>query len=102
MLDGRDPSVVGYEKGNFVGPTVISLNLQKRLHDTENEPDAALAVGDDGKLVLTSPLSVVNRAYVEELFGPVLFCVHVNTLDEAIAFINNSHYGNGCAIFTQR
>ena len=88
--------------GNFVGPTIISLNLQKRLHGIQSDSNAAVAVGDDGKLVSTSPLSVVNRAYVEELFGPVLFCVHVNTLDEAIAFINNSHYGNGCAIFTQR
>lgn len=49
-----------------------------------------------------SPLKVENRAYLEELFGPVLFCIHVNTLDEAIALTNNSKYGNGCAIFTQR
>ena len=33
---------------------------------------------------------VTNRAYVEEIFGPVLFCVKVATLDDAIAFTNAS------------
>lgn len=42
-----------------------------------------------------------NRAYTEEIFGPVLVCLSVDTLEEAIQFTNNSKYGNGCAIFTQ-
>jgi malonate-semialdehyde dehydrogenase (acetylating)/methylmalonate-semialdehyde dehydrogenase len=40
-------------------------------------------------------------AYKEEIFGPVMCCVTVNTLDEAIDFINNNAYGNGTAIFTR-
>lgn len=35
-----------------------------------------------------------------EIFGPVLLCVKVSTLADAIAFTNASMYGNGCAIFT--
>lgn len=71
LLDGRGVKVPGCEKGNFVGPSVL--------------------FGVDGK----------NRAYTEEIFGPVLVCLAVDTLEEAIAFTNASKYGNGCAIFTQ-
>lgn len=38
--------------------------------------------------------------YKEEIFGPVLVCLNVQTLDEAIELINANEYGNGTAIFT--
>ena len=38
--------------------------------------------------------------YREEIFGPVLVCLNVDTLDEAIELINDNEYGNGTAIFT--
>jgi malonate-semialdehyde dehydrogenase (acetylating)/methylmalonate-semialdehyde dehydrogenase len=75
LLDGRGVNVKKYEKGTFVGPTVLHAK------------DHVKAAG--------------NRAYLEEIFGPVIFCVSVPTLEDAIAFTNNSQYGNGCAIFTQ-
>jgi malonate-semialdehyde dehydrogenase (acetylating)/methylmalonate-semialdehyde dehydrogenase len=71
LLDGRGVVVPGYEKGNFVGPTIV--------HGVDKN----------------------NRAYTNEIFGPVLVSLAVNTLEEAIAFTNASPYGNGCAIFTQ-
>ena len=72
LLDGRNCKVpAGFEKGNFVGPSIL--------------------YGVDEK----------NRAYTEEIFGPVLVCLSVDTLEDAIAFTNRSKYGNGCAIFTQ-
>lgn len=40
------------------------------------------------------------RCYTEEIFGPVLSCVFVDTLDEAINIINKNPYGNGTAVFT--
>lgn len=40
------------------------------------------------------------RCYREEIFGPVLLCIQVDTLDEAIQLINQNPYGNGTAIFT--
>ncbi|QDI67345.1 methylmalonate-semialdehyde dehydrogenase (CoA acylating) [Streptomyces calvus] len=39
-------------------------------------------------------------AYRQELFGPVLAVVRVDTLDEAIDLINANPYGNGTALFT--
>jgi len=40
------------------------------------------------------------KCYKEEIFGPVLIVLNVDTLDEAIALINRNPYGNGTAIFT--
>lgn len=37
----------------------------------------------------------------EEVFGPVLSVVEVDTLADAIAFVNGSRYGNGTSIFTE-
>ena len=41
------------------------------------------------------------RCYTEEIFGPVLVCVNVRTVDDAIDLINANEYGNGVAIFTR-
>jgi len=40
------------------------------------------------------------KCYTEEIFGPVLVCLNVDTLDDAIKMINSNPYGNGTAIFT--
>jgi malonate-semialdehyde dehydrogenase (acetylating)/methylmalonate-semialdehyde dehydrogenase len=70
-LDGRKPTVPGYEKGNFVGPTVFS----------GVKPGMTI--------------------YDQEIFGPVLCVAGADTIDEAIALINANENGNGTAIFTQ-
>ena len=70
-LDGRNPVVAGYEKGNFVGPTVFS----------GVKPGMSI--------------------YEQEVFGPVLCLSAAADIDEAIAFINDNPNGNGTAIFTQ-
>jgi len=41
------------------------------------------------------------KCYTEEIFGPVLVCLNVETIDEAIDLINANEYGNGTAIFTR-
>jgi malonate-semialdehyde dehydrogenase (acetylating)/methylmalonate-semialdehyde dehydrogenase len=37
----------------------------------------------------------------EEVFGPVLTVIQVGSLDEAIALVNSSRFGNGTSIFTE-
>jgi malonate-semialdehyde dehydrogenase (acetylating)/methylmalonate-semialdehyde dehydrogenase len=69
-LDGRNISVDGYPDGNFVGPTIF----------TDVKPEM--------------------RIYSEEIFGPVMCVVCVDTLDDAIDFINANPNGNGTSIFT--
>jgi len=70
-LDGRNIKVAGYEKGNFIGPTIFSG--------------------------VTPEMSI----YTTEIFGPVMVIVGVNTLDEAIKLVNDNPFGNGTGIFTQ-
>ena len=70
VVDGRGLKVEGHEDGFFTGPSLLD-------HVT-TEMDA----------------------YKEELFGPVLAVVRVDTLDEAIGVINANPYGNGTALFT--
>jgi malonate-semialdehyde dehydrogenase (acetylating)/methylmalonate-semialdehyde dehydrogenase len=70
-LDGRSIKVAGYEKGNFIGPTIFS----------GVKPHMSI--------------------YTTEIFGPVMVIVGVDTLDAAIELINKNPYGNGTGIFTQ-
>jgi malonate-semialdehyde dehydrogenase (acetylating)/methylmalonate-semialdehyde dehydrogenase len=69
-VDGRDLVIAGMEKGFFVGPTVIDN--------------------------VTTEMDV----YRQEIFGPVLSVLRVETVDDAIAMVNANPYGNGTAIFT--
>ncbi|OAA32555.1 methylmalonate semialdehyde dehydrogenase [Moelleriella libera RCEF 2490] len=71
LLDGRTYKNDKYPNGNFVGPTIIA-NVT---------PDMT--------------------CYKEEIFGPVLVCLNVETIDDAIELINKNEYGNGVAIFTR-
>ena len=57
--------------GNFVGPTILN-NVTPEM-----------------------------RVAREEIFGPVLSVMHVDTLDEAIAIVNRDPRGNGTSIFTE-
>lgn len=41
------------------------------------------------------------KCYTEEIFGPVLVCLNVDTIEDAINLINANEYGNGVAIFTR-
>src|SRR6266850_2294016 len=41
------------------------------------------------------------EVYKNEIFGPVLVVLRVNSLEEAIALVNSNPYANGTAIFTE-
>ena len=70
VIDGRDLVVKDHENGFFVGPTIIDK------------------------------VSREMSAYTEEIFGPVLVVLRVDSLEEAIEVVNANPYGNGTAIFT--
>ena len=46
------------------------------------------------------PFKPKMKCYTEEIFGPVLVSMSVDTLNDAIKVINENPYGNGTAIFT--
>ena len=70
LMDGRDIVVRGYERGNFLRPTVL----------------------DD-----VVPGGIIART---EIFGPVLGLIHAETVEEAIALVNSGEYGNMACLFT--
>ena len=70
IVDGRQAVVSGFERGNFIRPTVLD-NLNP-----------------NGEIIRT------------EIFGPVLGLVHMKTIDEAIGFVNSGAYGNMACVFT--
>jgi len=71
VVDGRNPEVAGYANGYFVGGTLID-NVTAEMN-----------------------------SYKEEIFGPVLQVVRVNTMQEAMQLIDDHEYGNGTCIFTR-
>uniref|UniRef100_A0A2P2LJE6 Methylmalonate-semialdehyde dehydrogenase acylating-like isoform X2 n=1 Tax=Rhizophora mucronata TaxID=61149 RepID=A0A2P2LJE6_RHIMU len=70
LLDGRNIVVPRYERGNFIGPTILS------------------------------GVTAEMDCYKEEIFGPVLICMEADSFEEAINIVNRNKYGNGASIFT--
>lgn len=71
VVDGRGFRVAGNEDGYFVGGTLFDK------------------------------VTPEMRIYKEEIFGPVLCIVRVNSLEQAMQLINDHEYGNGTCIFTR-
>jgi malonate-semialdehyde dehydrogenase (acetylating)/methylmalonate-semialdehyde dehydrogenase len=70
VVDGRNINPDGDEKGFWLGPTLLD------------------------KVPTTS------KAYLEEIFGPVLSIVRVKSYQEGLGLINEGAFGNGTAVFT--
>jgi malonate-semialdehyde dehydrogenase (acetylating)/methylmalonate-semialdehyde dehydrogenase len=70
LLDGRELTVPSLPDGNWVGPTIFE----------EVRPEMTIAR--------------------EEIFGPVVCLMRAEGLDEAIALVNASEYGNASSIYT--
>jgi len=71
VVDGRGLSVSGNESGFFLGGTLFDR--------------------------VTADMSI----YTDEIFGPVLCIVRVDSLETAMKLINDHEFGNGTCIFTR-
>ena len=71
VVDGRQATVGDYKNGFFVGPTLID-QVTPNMH-----------------------------SYQQEIFGPVLQIMRVETMQEAMDLIDNHEYGNGTCIYTR-
>lgn len=71
VLDGRNVTVEGFEKGFYLGPTIF------------DHVKPGMTIGD------------------REIFGPVLCVKRVKTFEEGLAVMNNNPFANGSVIFTQ-
>lgn len=70
LIDGRNAQISGYEQGYFVRPTLLQ------------------DINPAGEIAKT------------EIFGPVLSLIHLDTIEDAIALVNQSNYGNMACLFT--
>ncbi len=70
VVDGRGLKVPGHEGGFFTGGTLFD-HVKADMH-----------------------------IYQDEIFGPVLSCVRVKNLAEAVQLVNEHEYGNGVSCFT--
>jgi malonate-semialdehyde dehydrogenase (acetylating) / methylmalonate-semialdehyde dehydrogenase len=70
VVDGRNVTVDGGQDGFWLGPTLLDN--------------------------VTPEMSV----YTDEIFGPVLSVIRVESYDDAMDLVNSNPYGNGTAIFT--
>jgi malonate-semialdehyde dehydrogenase (acetylating)/methylmalonate-semialdehyde dehydrogenase len=70
VVDGREHTIAGDPAGFWLGPSLFDH--------------------------VTTEMAL----YTDEIFGPVLSVIRVDTYDEALALVNANPYGNGAAIFT--
>ncbi|GAB1691132.1 CoA-acylating methylmalonate-semialdehyde dehydrogenase [Krasilnikovia sp. M28-CT-15] len=73
----------------------IDVVVDGRNAPIAQEPGFFLGASLVDKVPTDSPL------YTDEIFGPVLSVVRVDTYDEALHLVNANEFGNGCAIFTR-
>jgi malonate-semialdehyde dehydrogenase (acetylating)/methylmalonate-semialdehyde dehydrogenase len=99
-------------KGSDMGPLVTAVHRDKVASYIEaGAKEGATVVVDgrdlkvDGDGFFLGPTLLDNvspkmSVYTDEIFGPVLSILRVNTYDEALNLVNSHQYGNGTAIFT--
>jgi malonate-semialdehyde dehydrogenase (acetylating)/methylmalonate-semialdehyde dehydrogenase len=104
----------GLEQGSEMGPLVtreqrdrVAGFLDSAIADgatvTVDGREESASKGDGFFLgaSLIDHVAPGTRCYNEEIFGPVLSVVRVETYAEGLKIINENEFGNGTAIFTQ-
>lgn len=99
-------------QGSDMGPLVSAVHRDKVASYVEAGAKAGATVVVDGRDLkvdgdgfflgptLLDNVTPEMSVYTDEIFGPVLSILRVNTYDEALALVNSHEYGNGTAIFT--
>ena len=102
----------GYEEGSELTPVIRASHRSKVKDyvDSAEQEGAEIALDgrepplDEGFFFGPTILDNVTqdmKVAREEIFGPVLSVVRVDSLDEAIEFTNGSPFGNACSIYTE-
>lgn len=104
--DGTDPS-------SEMGPLITSEALERVTGYVAGAAEEGATVTLDGRNTqvpaegyFIGPTLLDNvkpgmRVYDDEIFGPVLSVVRVDSYDEAVELINSNRYANGTAVFTR-
>jgi malonate-semialdehyde dehydrogenase (acetylating)/methylmalonate-semialdehyde dehydrogenase len=116
-IEERLPSVKvgpGTDPEAQMGPLVTEVHRDKVAGYLESGPAQGAKLVADGRehplydgegyflgVSLLDEVTPEMDAYKDEIFGPVLTVVRVDTYEEALDLINDNQYGNGTAIFTR-
>ena len=99
-------------QGSDMGPLVTKVHRDKVASYIEAGSKEGATVVVDGRTLeiagdgfwlgptLFDNVNPEMSIYKDEIFGPVLSIIRVNTYDEALNLVNSHQYGNGTAIFT--
>jgi malonate-semialdehyde dehydrogenase (acetylating)/methylmalonate-semialdehyde dehydrogenase len=102
----------GLDERNELGPVVSETARERILGAVQRGVDEGAELLVDGREPGVSEGCFIGATILtgvdpdmelarEEIFGPVLSIIHVDTLDEAIEAVNRSRFGNGVSIFTE-
>ena len=114
-IAARIPEIVvgpGDDEASMMGPLITREHRDRVRSYVEGAAvegarvvvDGATTASSDGFFFGCALLDDVTpgmAAYDDEIFGPVLGVVRVESYDEAVALVNANPYGNGVAIFTR-
>ncbi|HWS37910.1 MAG TPA: CoA-acylating methylmalonate-semialdehyde dehydrogenase, partial [Actinoplanes sp.] len=105
--DGTDP-------GSEMGPLISAQHRDRVADYVESGVTQGATVIADGResgdipekgfflgATLLDNVTPEMTVYTDEIFGPVLSVVRVETYAEAVELINDNEYGNGTAVFTR-
>ncbi len=104
--DGTDPS-------SEMGPLITAeakARVESYVAGAEAEGATVVVDGREAKfegngfftgVSLLDHVKTDSKVYLEEIFGPVLAIVRVNSYEEGLQLINDHQFGNGTAIFTR-
>jgi malonate-semialdehyde dehydrogenase (acetylating)/methylmalonate-semialdehyde dehydrogenase len=104
--DGMDPA-------SEMGPLITEAHRDKVAGYLDSGAKQGASVLADGRetapagngfflgVSLLDNLTTDMDAYKDEIFGPVLGIIRVDTYEQALQLINDNPYGNGTAIFTR-
>jgi aldehyde dehydrogenase (NAD+) len=99
------------DEKNLLGPLIDQLAVEKftrTIHSAKQQGGHVLVGGDvcppPGFFVQPTIIAAHNDWEIvqQETFAPILYVMRYNTLEEAIALQNQSHFGLSSALFTQR
>ena len=114
-IGSRMPAITvgpGNDAANEMGPLITREHRDRVASYVDAGEAAGAKVIVDGRdlvtrdgfffgVTLLDHVTPDMTCYIDEIFGPVLSVVRVDTYDEALALINENRYGNGTAIFTR-
>jgi malonate-semialdehyde dehydrogenase (acetylating)/methylmalonate-semialdehyde dehydrogenase len=103
----------GTDAASEMGPLITREHRDKVASYVADVPAEGATVVVDGRtqqfdgdgffigLTLLDDVTTDMAVYRDEIFGPVLGVMHVDSFDQAVELINNNPYGNGVALFTR-